>query len=172
CSPASLPSDENAESVGEKVFPKVVVDSVVFDGPISLPSAVREQLVAELKDQSAHAAGTKWLEEWNDGAIRDAWMDEGFFKITSTSKVQIISSDVAEQHVAVIVHADEGIQYRLRDIRFGKEPQIVPADADDAQTTGFVLPKKVEFHEFHDAEHLDADLIFPPEELRKRFLLN
>jgi outer membrane protein assembly factor BamA len=99
-------------------------------------------------------------------------MDEGFFKMTSTAKAQIISSNATEQHVSVTVHVDEGLQYRLKDIRFGKKPQIVPAAADDGETNGFVLPKKVEFHEFHDTEHLDADLIFPPEELRKRFLLS
>jgi hypothetical protein len=172
CSPPSVTSSDKTELTGEKILPKVIVDSVVFDGPTSLPKSIREQLVADLREHSAPSAGTDWLEEWNDGAIRDAWMDEGFFKMTSTSKAQIISSDGTEQHVSVTVHADEGMQYRLRDIRFGKEPQIVPADADDGQTAGFVLPNKVEFHEFHDAERLDADLIFPPEELRKRFPLN
>ena len=138
---------------------------------MSLPSSIRDQLIAELKEHSASSAGSNWLEEWNEVAIRDAWMNEGFFKITSTSRAQIISSDATEQHVSVTVHVDEGMQYRLRDIRFGREPQIVPADADDGQSI-FVLPEKVEFHEFHDAERLDAHLIFPPEELRKRFLLN
>ena len=173
CSPPSLTSDDKAQLIGKKAFPKVVVDSVVFDGPTSLRTSIRDQLVAELKENAVRSGGTNWLEEWNDGAIRNAWMDEGFFKMTSTSKAQITSSDVNEQHVAVIVHVNEGVQYRLRDIRFGKEPQIVPAAADDCQTImALVLPKKVEFHEVHDAEHLDADLTFPPEELRKRFLLN
>jgi outer membrane protein assembly factor BamA len=172
CSPPSVTSNDKTELTGEKILPKVVIDSVAFDGPTSLSSSVRDRLVAELKEHAAHSAGTRWLEEWNEVVVKDAWRDEGFFKITSTAEAQIISSDATEQHVSVAVHFDEGMQYRLKDIRFGKEPKIVPADADDGQTTVLVLPKKVEFHEFHDTEHLDADLIFRPEELRKRILLN
>jgi hypothetical protein len=185
-------SDDKAELTGEKALPKVIVDSVVFDGPTSLPSSIREQLVADLREHSAPSAGTDWLEEWSEGAMRDAWMNEGFFKMTSTAKAQIISSDATEQHVSVTVHLDEGIQYHLRDIRFAKK--LVPAAAervqpdsdetsdsvqpnrdeaeDSGQTTVLPSPPKLEFHEFDDTEHLDADLIFPPEELRKRFLLN
>jgi len=182
CSPASLPSDENAESVGEKVFPKVVVDSVLFDGPMSLSSSVRDRLVAELKEHAAQSAGTRWLEEWNEVVVKDAWRDEGFFKITSTAEARIIS-DATEQHVSVSVHIDEGMQYRLKDIRFGKQPQIVPAATDstppssdegpdNSQNTVILPPVKIEFPEFHDTEHLNADLVFPPEELRKRFSLS
>jgi outer membrane protein assembly factor BamA len=119
-------------------------------------------------------------------------MNEGFFKMTSTAKAQIVSSDVTEQHVSVTVHVDEGMQYRVRDIRFAKKPVPVAAESiqpdgdetsdsvqpnsdeaeDNGQTTVLPSPPKLEFHEFDDTEHLDADLIFPPEELRKRFPLN
>ena len=183
CSPPSVTSNDKTELTGEKILPKVVIDSVVFDGPTSLSSSVRDRLVAELKEHAAHSAGTRWLEEWNEVVVKDAWRDAGFFKITSTAEAQIIISDATEQHVSVTVHVDEGMQYRLKDIRFGKEPHIVPAatdsmqpDSDEAPDNGrssaLVLHKKVEFPEVHGAEHLDADLIFPPEELRKRFLLN
>ena len=186
CSPPSVTSNDKTELTGERIVPKVVIDSLVFDGPTSLSSSVRDRLVAELKEHAAHSAGTRWLEEWNEVVVTDAWRDAGFFKITSTAEAQIIISDATEQHVSVTVHVDEGMQYRLKDIRFGKEPQIVPAatnsmqpDSDGAADNGrssalvlHVLHKKVEFPEVHGAEHLDADLIFPPEELRKRFLLN
>jgi hypothetical protein len=186
----SLTSDDKAELIG-KNFPKVIVDDVVFDGQTSLLKSIREQLVADLREHSAPSAGTDWLEEWSEGAMRDAWMNEGFFKMTSTAKAQIISSDATEQHVSVTVRVNEGIQYRLRDIRFAKKPVQVAAESiqpdsdetsdsvqpnsdeaeDNGQTTVLPSPPKLEFHEFDDTEHLDADLIFPPEELRKRFLL-
>lgn len=183
CSPPSVTSDETPKPAGEKVLPKVVVDSVVFDGPMSLPSSIRDQLVAELKEHAAHSAGTRWLEEWNEVVVRDTWREEGFFKMASTVEAQVVSSDATEQHVSVIVHVDEGVQYRLRDIRFGKEPQIAPAAADGMQpdsdevrdngrTAVPLLRKKLELPEFHDREHLDADLVFPPQELRKRFPLS
>jgi hypothetical protein len=179
----SLTSDDKAELTGEKVRPRVIVDSLVFDGPTSLPTSIREQLVTDLNEKTSLSADTNWVEWWNDVVIRDAWMNEGFFKMTSTAKAQIIRSDAIEQHVAVTVHVDEGIQYRLKDIRFGKEPQIVPTavdsmqlDSDEAPDNGRtvvpLLHKKVEFPEFHDTEHLNADLVFPSQELRRHFPLN
>jgi hypothetical protein len=179
----SLTSDDKAELTGEKVRPRVIVDSLVFDGPTSLPTSIREQLVTDLNEKTSLSADTNWVEWWNDVVIRDAWMNEGFFKMTSTAKAQIIRSDAIEQHVAVTVHVDEGIQYRLKDIRFGKEPQIVPAavdsmqpDSDEAPDNGRtvvpLLHKKVEFPEFQDTEHLNADLVFPSQELRRHFPLN
>ena len=179
----SLTGDDKAELTGEKVRPRVIVDSLVFDGPTSLPTSIREQLVTDLNEKTSLSADTNWVEWWNDVVIRDAWMNEGFFKMTSTAKAQIIRSDAIEQHVAVTVHVDEGIQYRLKDIRFGKEPQIVPAavdsmqpDSDEAPDNGRtvvpLLHKKVEFPEFHDTEHLNADLVFPSQELRRHFPLN
>ena len=103
------------------MLPKVIVDSLVFDGPASLSTSIREQLVTDLNEKASLSADTNWLEWWNEVVIRDAWMNEGFFKMTSTAKAQIISSDATEQHVSVTVHVDEGIQYRLRNIRFAKK---------------------------------------------------
>ena len=124
------------------MFPKVIVDSVVFDGPTSLPASIQEQLVADLKEHAALSSGSEWLEDWNEAAVRGAWQDQGFFKMTSTAKAQIVSSDASEQHVSVIVHVDEGMRYRLRDIRFRK--------SSDGWSSG------------------NEVLAFPPEELRKR----
>ena len=142
----SLTSDDKAESIGKKVLPKVIVDDVVFDGPISLPASIRDQLIADLKEHAALSSGNEWLEEWNEVAVRGAWMDEGFFKMTSTTKVQIISSDATEQRVSVSVHVDEGMQYRLKDIGFRK--------SSDGWSNG------------------SEQLAFPPEELRKRVPLH
>ena len=146
CSPPSVTSNDKTELTGEKILPKVVIDSVVFDGPTSLPASVREQLVADLKEHAALSSGTDWLEEWNEVAVRGAWQDQGFFKMTSTAKAQIVSSDASEQHVSVTVHVDEGMQYRLKDIGFRK--------STDGWSNG------------------SEQLAFPPEELRKRVPLH
>src|SRR5580700_11311176 len=83
CSSPSLPSDEKVELIGEKAFPKVVVDSVVFDGTTSLPSSIRGQLISELESKEISASSER-LEEFNEIAVRGAWGDQGFFKMTST----------------------------------------------------------------------------------------
>ena len=145
-SPLSLTSDDQAELIGKKVRAKVIVDSVVFDGPTSLPSSIREELIADLKKHAALSSGSEWLEEWNEVAVRGAWMNEGFFKMTSRPEAKIVSSDATEQHVSVTVHVDEGMQYRLKDIRFRK--------SSDGWSNG------------------SEQLAFPPEELRKRVPLH
>ena len=174
CSPPPVTSDDKNELIGKKVFPKVIVDDVVFDGPTSLPASIREQLVADLKGHAARSSGSEWLEEWNEVAIRGAWMDEGFFKMTSSAKAQIISSDATEQHVSVTVHVDEGMQYRLKDIRFRKSPDDWLVQNDDngasedeiARNGKTSLRKKVASD---DIEQLGfGEPTFPPEELRKR----
>ena len=159
------------------MFPKVVVDSVVFDSPTSLPSSIRDQLISELESKEFSASSER-LEEFNEVAVRGAWQDQGFFKMTSTVKAKTIRGDATEQHVSVTIHVDEGIQYRLKDIRFRKAPDDVTWGNDDswasedenARKGKPSLRKKVAFD---DAEHLGlAELAFPPEELRKRVPLS
>jgi outer membrane protein assembly factor BamA len=110
-----------------------VIENVVFDGPMSLPASIRDQLVAEIK-QSEHSVGTEWLEELNEIAIRGAWQDQGFFNMRSTANAQIISGDAREQRVSVVVHVEEGIQYRLSEIRFRKAPDNWSVEADSSHT--------------------------------------
>lgn len=172
CSPTPASNDED-DSTREKVLPEVVVDKVVFDGSISLPGSIRDQVVADLMQQH-RSVDTQVLEEWNEVSVRGAWMDEGFFKMTSTAKSQIISSDATEQHISVTVHVDEGMQYRLKDIRFRKSPDDWLAQngdngssEDETERNGKPsLRKKVAFD---DARQLGSgEPTFPPEELRKR----
>jgi Surface antigen variable number repeat len=95
----------------------VVIDDVKFDGPTRLPDPARERLIAEIKRRS-YDAGSRWLDEIQDGSIRDAWQDEGFFKVLPTARAQTVSSDGTVQHVSLAVHIDEGLQYKLGDVRF------------------------------------------------------
>jgi outer membrane protein assembly factor BamA len=155
CSSPSLPSDEKVELIGEKAFPKVVVDSVVFDGTTSLPSSIRGQLISELESKEISASSER-LEEFNEIAVRGAWGDQGFFKMTSTVKAQTISSDATEQHVFVTIHVDEGIQYRLKGIRFRNEDDDWSGGNKD---TGF-------------SDETARKLAFPPDELRQRVPLS
>jgi hypothetical protein len=176
CSSPSLSTDEKAELIGKKVFPKVV-DSVVFDGTTSLPSSIRDQLISELESKE-FSASSESLEEFNETAVRGAWGDQGFFKMTSTVKAQTISSDAVEQHVFVTIHVDEGIQYRLKSIRFRKAPDDVSWRNDDSgdsedETARDSKPSLRKRLAFNDAEQFGlTELAFPTEELRKRVPLS
>jgi hypothetical protein len=103
----------------------VVIDDVKFDGPTHMPDAVREHVVAELKLRTFEA-DSGWLEEIESVSIRGAWLDEGFFKVAPTATVQVISADPVVQHVSLTVHLDEGLQYRLGDVRFRSSDPTAP----------------------------------------------
>ncbi|MFZ0882268.1 MAG: hypothetical protein WAN14_02635 [Candidatus Acidiferrales bacterium] len=94
----------------------VVIDDVKFDGPIDLQDAVRERLVDRLKGASFDA-DSGWLNEVQEAWIRGAWQDEGFFKVIAAARAQIVGTEATTQHVLLIVHVDEGLQYRLGDVQ-------------------------------------------------------
>jgi len=178
CSPsAPATQDKSPEPTRQNALQKVVVDDVVFDGSMSLPASIRDQLVTEIK-QRDYSAGTEWLEELNEIAIRGAWQDQGYFKMTSTVNAQTISEDAAEQHVSVTVHVDEGLQYRLSEIRFRKAPEDASVvtnndHSDTDETTINSRPSLRRKLTVDDAEKLDAaEPAFPPAELRKSIALS
>jgi outer membrane protein assembly factor BamA len=116
---------EMAALAGPRSAPTTIaIEEVKFDGPIRLRDSVREQLVARLK-ASGFEANSRWLDEVQDGWIRGAWQDEGFFKVNPTARVQIVGSDSTVQHALLTVHVDEGLQYTLGSVRFRS------ADPDD-----------------------------------------
>ena len=109
---------KTAAMAGVAAFPAtVVIDNVKFDPPIHLGASIREQLVSHLKG-SRFDASSAWLQEIAEVSIRGTWQDEGFFKVTAAARAQIIGNEPTAQHVLLIVHVDEGLQYRLGDVQF------------------------------------------------------
>lgn len=159
------------------MLPRVIADNVVFEGQMSLPATVQDQLIAELM-QKEYSGDSQVLEEWNEVAIRGAWQEQGYFKMTSAVKAQIIGDSATEQHVSVTVHVEEGLRYRLSEIRFRKAPEAGSAASDDSRSdtdeTGISsrpsLRRKLTAA---DAKNLEAvEPAFPPEELRKSIALS
>ncbi len=129
---------ETESAQPEKV---IVVDSVTFDGPISLAESEREKLVAELKQQEFDDdPKSAWIDEIAEVWVRGAWQDQGYFKVVDTVKADVVSADATREHVALTVHVDEGLQYFLGRLEFRSTDP-------------------------------DEPLIFPEAELRKRFAL-
>jgi outer membrane protein assembly factor BamA len=117
CPPSCLSSDEFKELLGIKVYPKIVVDDVKFDGPTHLPDVSTEQeLITKLKHREFDA-GSEWLEEILF-PVRNAWSDLGYFNAEATGQSQVVSADSTYEHVVVTIRVNEGPQYRLRGIRF------------------------------------------------------
>jgi outer membrane protein insertion porin family len=109
--------EEVAAKMGIKDPPRVIIDDVKFDGPIHISDSARQQLISELKQRDYHA-DSDWLSEIEEIGIKGTWRDQGYFKVEVTAKEEFISSDSDSEHVLVIAHVDEGLQYRLGDIQF------------------------------------------------------
>jgi hypothetical protein len=96
---------------------RIVIDEVEFDGPIHISDSDRQQLISELK-QSAYPVTLDWLEEVREVRIRGMWRDRGYFKVEVTAKGEIVRKESAGEHRLVIVHVEEGPQYRLGSVQF------------------------------------------------------
>jgi outer membrane translocation and assembly module TamA len=111
--------------------PKVIIDEIKFDAPIHLPDSVRDELLNSIKEHE-FAADSKWLEEIEEVPIRGAWQDNGYFKVKVSAQALPLGGDATHQHYSVIVHVDEGLQYRLGKITFRSfdpdEPLVFPPE--------------------------------------------
>ena len=88
----------------------VVIDSVDFDGPITLPEQARLKLMDDLKKQEFDA-DSKWLDEVAEVALRGTWQDLGYFKVVAEATARDTGGDALHEHVALTAHVEEGLQY-------------------------------------------------------------
>jgi len=88
----------------------VVIDSVDFDGPITLPEQARLKLVDGLK-KLEFDADSKWLDEVAEVSLRGTWQDLGYFKVVAMATAKDTGGDALHEHVALTAHVDEGLQY-------------------------------------------------------------
>ncbi len=131
CSPACVSKDEFKEMTGKKVYPKIIVDDVKFDGAVSMPNPSDEpEIVSELKKHMLDN-GQNGLEEVLEIRIRGAWQEQGFFKVLIDGHSKVVSSDSAYEHVIVTIRVEPGLQYRVGDVRFRS------SDPDDRETLAF-----------------------------------
>jgi len=118
CPAANVSNDDFREMQGLKVYPKIIVDDVTFDGPDRLPAGVDEaEVISDLK-RHVLERGQDGLDEVMEIRIRGAWEDQGFFKVLAKGDMRFVSSDDELKHAVITVHVDKGLQYRLGDLRF------------------------------------------------------
>jgi outer membrane protein assembly factor BamA len=138
CEPLAPSSDEFKELTGKKVFPKIVIDDVYFDGPTLLPDSFRERIVAGLKQRELDG-DPDWIERVEQ-TIRGAWQDEGYIEVRVELQPSSLRGDSTYQYVRLSIHVDEGLQYRLGGLQFRPPTTDAPLTDSTEQVGG----KKIE----------------------------
>jgi len=125
CQPYPTVADEISEMKANTSHPKLIIDDLEFDGTIHLPEEALAQLVAEIKHHEFQA-DSDWLGELAEVPVRNAWQEQGYFRVLPTAESQVLSADSATRHVSVTVHVNEGPQYRLSEVRFqsAEDPRL------------------------------------------------
>jgi Surface antigen variable number repeat len=109
-------------SDGERnIHRKVIVDRIEFDRPVHLSDSDVEQIIrtANEMEADADADSRPWVDELTEVELRNAWQDQGYFKILLTAQARPIGGDSDHERFVVAVHVEnEGPQFHLGDIRF------------------------------------------------------
>ena len=167
CCPPTASCEKSNEINRAHVSARVVIDDVTFDGPIQLATTNLEPLLA-LK-QKEYDDDSKWLEDIED-ATRSAWGDQGYFKAMVSAKAVPLGSDASRKHFSVVIHVDEGLQYRLGSVRFSA---MTDSDYDVHENASGIRLIRQKSSAFDDLGPGDParQPIFPREELRGLFPL-
>jgi Surface antigen variable number repeat len=56
--------------------------------------------------------------------VKVAWMDRGYFKVQAEGVMKVLSSNAVSMRIALVIHVDEGEQYRLGKITFSGNTAI------------------------------------------------
>jgi len=97
---------------------KVIIEDVRFDAPIHLSYAALKPAVDEANRIEMDAEGNGWLDEFAEIGLRGTWQNQGYFNATVTAKAESLGSDSESKRFLVTAHVEEGLQYRVREVRF------------------------------------------------------
>lgn len=97
---------------------KVIVKDINFDGPIHLTHSEIARVIREANRKLLNADDPDWIKEFTETNLREAWENQGYFKVLVTAQARPLSGNSTEERFLVTAHVDEGLQYYLRNIRF------------------------------------------------------
>jgi len=132
---------------------KIVVADLRIEGKVSDVDAVRARILKGLEGREFDR-DSKWLAEITEINIRREFQDRGYFKVVARDP-EAQPLDSAKYRMLVIIHLDEGEQYRTGEI------SIVSNDPDRA----LVIPAE----ELRQQFHLRTGDLFNVEQLRNGF---
>jgi outer membrane protein assembly factor BamA len=118
CPPSSASNDKRPFD------PETSVAGVTFSGFLRMPVSAQDEIAASITEQTSGAASpdevtevTEVTEEALEVAKR-GWQDHGYFKVQANGYAKTLASTSAGRRIALSIHVDEGLQYRLGGITF------------------------------------------------------
>jgi hypothetical protein len=182
------PSPKQETNQSQPAQPKsVAIDAVDFDGPTALPNADLAQFVFSLEEHQ-FVSTSNWLDEVVSRWVRGAWQDDGYFKVSASATYTTIWDDSANQHVALHIHVDPGLQYFMGDLRFSQGDPRCPLVFAADELRGLVTIQKgdlfraskinesdravYKFYNSHGYVNFDLDLVFAVDDASQRINLN
>jgi outer membrane protein assembly factor BamA len=107
---------------------EITLVELTFEGNLHMPASDQDEIATSLKQRTywgTPEAAASELEE----RIRQAWQDRGYFKVTAHADAHLLTSSPTSEQITLIVHIDEGKQYRLEGIRFRNNTAISSVNA-------------------------------------------
>ena len=103
----------------DKAHRKVIIDRIEFDRPVHLSISEVDQIIKEANEMEMDADSSAWVDELAEVQLRNAWQDQGYFKIAIDPHAQSIGGDSEHERFLVFVRIlNEGPQFHLGSIRF------------------------------------------------------
>jgi len=102
--------------------PEISIAEVTFSGTLQMPIPDQDQIAASIKQQTSGYSPDGVTDEVLE-RVRAGWQDRGYFKVRVSGKSKTLTSSPSRR-IAIRVHVDEGMQYRLREITFRNDKAI------------------------------------------------
>ena len=97
---------------------KVVIENIRFDGPIHLSDTDVTQVIAAMNERDLDADNPHWTEQFAEIGLRGAWQDRGYFRVMVTAEAHSLGGEANVERFQVSARVNEGLQYRLGNLRF------------------------------------------------------
>jgi outer membrane protein assembly factor BamA len=108
--------------------PEISISDVTFSGFIQMPVSDQEEIVASIKRET-HGSPPKDVVEEALERVRAGWQDHGYFKVKVSGEAKPSSKSATDPQIALFVHVDENMQYRLGRITFKNNKAIASSAA-------------------------------------------
>jgi len=129
--PASLPARE------------VVIASVQFAPGTHISGSVRNRVVWSIKSvRLVDDSKLVWLQELQEVGILGALQDSGYFRAKVKANAHLLEGNEKRRLYALILHIEEGQQYRLGDVRFKSPPDSSPLAFSESELRTHVPMKR------------------------------